>query len=39
LRALRARGDTTYLDLRDGYRALAESLGFEGHIVGAEAMR
>jgi hypothetical protein len=33
------RGDTTYLDLRDRYCAMAESLGFEGHIVWAEAMR
>jgi adenylate cyclase len=41
LRALlaRARGDEIgYRDYRDRYRALATSLGFEGHIAMAEAM-
>jgi class 3 adenylate cyclase len=41
LRALlaRARGDdVAYRDLADRYRAMAESLGFEGHIAVAEAL-
>jgi hypothetical protein len=41
LRALlaRARGDdVAYRDLVGRYRAMAESLGFEGHIAWAEAM-
>jgi hypothetical protein len=41
LRALlaRARGDdVAYRDLVSHYRAMAESLGFEGHIAWAEAM-
>ena len=41
LRALlaRARGDdAAYRDLVSRYRAMAESLGFEGHIDWAEAM-
>ena len=41
LRALlaRAHGDeTAYRDLRDRYRDMATSLGFEGHIAWAEAM-
>ena len=41
LRALlaRARGDdAAYTDLRDRYRDMAKSLGFEGHIAWAEAM-
>jgi hypothetical protein len=41
LRALlsRARGDNAaYRDLVGRYRAMAESLGFEGHIAMAEAM-
>ena len=41
LRALlsRARGDeATYRDLATRYRAMAESLGFEGHIAWAQAM-
>ena len=41
LRALlaRARGDTAaYADLRDRYRDMARTLGFEGHIDWAEAM-
>ena len=41
LRALlaRARGDDdAYRDLADRYRALAESLGFEGHIAMASSM-
>jgi hypothetical protein len=41
LRALlaRARGDAaTYTHLRDRYRDLAKTLGFEGHIALAEAM-
>ena len=41
LRALlaRARGDdAAYRDLVSRYRAMAESLGFEGHIAWAEAM-
>ena len=41
LRALlaRARGDdVAYRDYRDRYRAMATSLGFEGHMAWAEAM-
>jgi hypothetical protein len=41
LRALlsQARGDdVAYRDLANRYRAMAESLGFEGHIAWAEAM-
>jgi hypothetical protein len=41
LRALlsRARGDdVAYRDVLSRYRAMAESLGFEGHIAWAEAM-
>ncbi|MGA7049969.1 MAG: adenylate/guanylate cyclase domain-containing protein [Mycobacterium sp.] len=41
LRALLARAhgdDTAYRDHRDRYRALATSLGFEGHMKWAEAM-
>jgi hypothetical protein len=41
LRALlaRARGDdVSYRDFRDRYRAMARSVGFEGHIAWAEAM-
>ena len=41
LRALlaRARGDEdAYRDYRDRYRAMAKSLGFEGHMKWAEAM-
>ena len=41
LRALlaRARGDDiAYRDLSTRYRAIAESLGFDGHIAWAEAM-
>src|SRR6476659_2114564 len=41
LRALltRANGDdTAYRDYRDRYRAMAKSLGFEGHMAWAEAM-
>ena len=41
LRALlaRARGDdVAYRDLAIRYRAMAKSLGFEGHIAWAEAM-
>ena len=41
LRALlaRARGDAAaYADLRDRYRDMAKSLGFEGHIDWADAM-
>jgi class 3 adenylate cyclase len=41
LRALlaRAHGDATaYTDLRDRYRDMAKTLGFEGHIAWAEAM-
>jgi hypothetical protein len=35
----RAHGDTaTYTHFRDRYRAMATSLGFEGHIAWAEAM-
>ena len=34
-----AHGDETgYRDCRDRYRAMATSLGFEGHIAWAEAM-
>jgi hypothetical protein len=42
LRALLARacgGDVTYRELVGRYRATAESLGFEGHIAWAEAMK
>ena len=42
LRALlsRARGDdVAYRDLTSRYRAMAESLGFEGHIAWAQAMK
>ena len=41
LRALlaRAHGDeAAYRDYRDRYRAMATSLGFEGHMAWAEAM-
>ncbi|MGE5697880.1 MAG: ATP-binding protein [Candidatus Sericytochromatia bacterium] len=41
LRALlaRARADeSAYFDYRDRYRAMAKSIGFEGHIAWAEAM-
>ena len=41
LRALLARAqgdDAAYADLRDLYRDMATSLGFEGHIAWAEAM-
>jgi adenylate cyclase len=41
MRALMAqtRGDDTgYREYRDRYRAMATSLGFEGHIAWAEAM-
>ena len=41
MRALlaRAHGDeAAYRDHRDRYRAMAKSLGFEGHIAWAEAM-
>jgi hypothetical protein len=41
LRALvaKARGDqATYRDYRDRYRAMANELGFEGHMAWAEAM-
>jgi hypothetical protein len=35
----RAHGDeTSYRDYRDRYRDMARTLGFEGHIVWAEAM-
>ena len=35
----RAHGDEiAYLDLVSRYRAMAESLGFEGHMAMAEAM-
>ena len=35
----RARGDDVgYRDLASRYRAMAKSLGFEGHIAWAEAM-
>ena len=42
LRALlaRAHGDeAAYRDYRDRYRAMATSLGFEGHMAWAEAMK
>ena len=32
------RDDAAYRDLRDRYRDLARSLGFEGHMKWAEAM-
>jgi hypothetical protein len=40
LRALlaRARGDVAYQGMVSRYRAMAKSLGFEGHTVWAEAM-
>jgi hypothetical protein len=41
LRALLARAhgdDTAYRDYREPYRAMATSLGFEGHMKWAEAM-
>ena len=41
LRALLARAhgdDTAYRDYRDRYRAMATSLGYEGHMKWAEAM-
>ncbi len=41
LRALLARAhgdDTSYRDLRDRYRDMARTLGYEGHIAWAEAM-
>jgi hypothetical protein len=41
LRALLARArrdDAAYADLRDRYRAMARTLGFEGHLKWAEAM-
>jgi adenylate cyclase len=41
LRALLAHAkgdDTAFRDYRDRYRAMAKSLGFEGHIAWAEAM-
>jgi multidrug efflux pump subunit AcrA (membrane-fusion protein) len=41
MRALLARAqgdDTAYRDYRDRYRAMATSLGFEGHMKWAEAM-
>jgi class 3 adenylate cyclase len=41
LRALLARAhgdDAAYADFRDRYRAMARTLGFEGHIAWAEAM-
>jgi hypothetical protein len=41
LRALLARAggdETAYRGLAERYRAMAESLGFEGHIAMAEAM-
>ena len=41
MRALLARAhgdDTAYRDYRDRYRAMATSLGFEGHMAWAEAM-
>jgi adenylate cyclase len=41
LRALLARAhghDTAYRDYRDRYRAMAKTLGFDGHIAWAEAM-
>ncbi|MDH6245732.1 adenylate/guanylate cyclase domain-containing protein [Mycobacterium sp. OTB74] len=42
VRALRARAhgdDTAYRDYRDRYRALATTLGYEGHLDWAQAMR
>ena len=41
MRALeaQARGDqSAYRDFRDRYRAMAKSLGFEGHMQWADAM-
>jgi hypothetical protein len=31
--------DTAYRDYRDRYRAMATSLGYEGHVAWAEAMK
>ena len=42
LRALLARAhgdDAAYRDFRDRYRDMARTLGFEGHIAWAQAMR
>ena len=41
LRALlaRAQGDDPYRDYRDRYRAMARSLGFEGHMRGPRRCR
>jgi lipocalin len=33
-----SRPETSYRDYRDRYRAMAESLGFEGHMKWADAM-
>ena len=39
LQLQRARGDAAaYADLRDRYREMAKTLGFDGHIAWAEAM-
>ena len=41
MRALAARAhrdDAAYAHLRDRYRDMAKTLGFEGHIAWAEAM-
>jgi hypothetical protein len=41
LRALLAQAhgdDAAYVDLRDRYRDMAKTLGYEGHIAWAEAM-
>ena len=41
MRALMARAhrdDAAYADLRDRYRDMARTLGFEGHIATADAM-
>jgi hypothetical protein len=41
LRALLAQAhgdDAAYAHFRDGYRDMARTLGFEGHIAWAEAM-
>ena len=35
---VRRYGGTAYQDLRDRYRTMVASLGFEGHIKWAEAM-
>ena len=37
-RGSQSRPEASYRDYRDRYRAMAKTLGFEGHIAWAEAM-